>query len=346
MALVLLLVVVVPAEAAPPSHAGYRRIDLHDPVTGESFPVALWYPTRAVPAPVFLDASLSACRFPAMLCRWIAFEMQVATSAPPAEGAFGLIVISHGGGGLALNHRDLAIALASHGYVVAAPAHPRGGGNDISGVGVWVGRPKQVSQVIDAVLADAELGRHVQRERIGVVGHSNGGYTALAVAGAIPTPRALSDHCRRHPDDARFCSYGGAATRKATASSGTVPDVHDPRVRAIVLLAPNGVPFTDETLARVSVPVLLYGAERDDLTPVPYHAARLAKALPPDTEYVVVKGAGHFSFVTPFPGALALLAGEAARDPAGFDREAMHATMNREIAGFFDRKLRGGRQGL
>ena len=104
-----------------------------------------------------------------MLCRLIAFEMQVANNAPPAEGKFGFIVISHGAGGLSLNHRDLAMALASHGYVVAAPTHPRGKDNDISGVGVWVGRPKQVSRVIDALLEDAELGSHIQRERIGAV---------------------------------------------------------------------------------------------------------------------------------------------------------------------------------
>ena len=73
----------------------------------------------------------------------------------------------------------------------------------------------------------------------------------------------------------------------------------------------------------------------------------VAKALPPDSEHVVVRGAGHFSFVTRFPGALKLLAGEAARDPAGFDRDTMHATMNPEIVSFFGRKLRGGAsQGL
>ena len=30
----------------------------------------------------------------------------------------------------------IAMTLASHGYVVAAPTHPRGKGNDVSGVGV------------------------------------------------------------------------------------------------------------------------------------------------------------------------------------------------------------------
>jgi hypothetical protein len=36
---------------------------------------------------------------------------------------------------------------------------------------------------------------------------------------------------------------------------------------------------------------------------------------------------------------LKLVAGEAARDPEGFDRDAMHEVMNSEIVGFFDRRL-------
>jgi len=277
-----------------------------------------------------------------MLCRLIAFEMPVASNAPPADGTFGLIVISHGAGGLSVNHRDLAMALASRGYVVAAPMHPRGKDNDNSGVGVWVGRPRQVSRVIDTLLDDATLGPHIQRDRIGVVGHSNGGYTALAIAGAKPSPAASVAHCRQHPDDAKFCSFGGAATREATRKLGDIPDVHDSRVRAIVLMAPNAAPFTDDALARVTVPVRVYGAEHDDLTLVRYHAERLAKALPPQTEYVLVPRAGHFSFVARYPRILALLAGDAAQDPPGLDRDAMHEVVNSEITGFFDRKLPPG----
>jgi len=335
----MLLGVALAADAVPSSNVAYRRIDVQDAATGETFPVALWYPTHAPSAPLFLTGSLSACRLPAMLCRLIAFEMQAASNAPPAPGKFGLIVISHGAGGLALNHRDLAMALASHGYVVAAPMHARAGGNDISGVGVWVGRPKQVSRVIDTVLEDPGVGSHIQRERIGIVGHSNGGYTALAVAGAKPSTDAVIAHCRQHPDDVKFCAYGDAATREATRKVGDIPDVRDPRVRAIVLMAPNAAPFIDAALAMVVVPVRLYGAERDDLTLVRYHAGRVAKALPPGTEYRLVKGAGHFSFVARFPWALRFVAGEAAQDPEGFDRDAMHEVINPEIVGFFDRKL-------
>ena len=324
--------------AAPPWNVGYRQIEVQDPLTGQPFPVALWYPTSAAPVPLFLTDSLSPCRLPGLICRWIAYEMPVAQNAPVAAGAFGVVVVSHGAGGMALLHRDLAMALAAQGYVVAAPTHPRGKGNDISGIGVWVGRPKQVSRIIDTVLEDGELRSHIARERVGAVGHSNGGYTALAVAGARPSPSAVAAHCRQHPDDARFCGFGGAATREAAREVSDIPDLLDPRVRSIVLMAPNAAPFTDAALAKVTIPVLVYAAEKDDLTLVRYHADRLASALPQVT-CVLVRGAGHFSFVASFPPALKMIAGDGARDPDGFDRNALHEVMNREIVGFFNRTL-------
>ncbi len=340
MPLILSLCIAPMVHAAPPWNVGYRKIELQDALSGDLFPVALWYPTSAVPASLFMTGSLSPCRLPAILCRWIAFEMSVTQNAPLAAGTFGVIVVSHGAGGLALNHRDLAMALASQGYVVAAPTHPRGKGNDdVSGDAVWVGRPKQVSRAIDTVLEDGALRPHIDRERIGVVGHSNGGYTALAVAGATPSASAAAAHCREHPDDVRFCSQGGAATREARHEIGHVPDLRDPRVRSIALMAPNAAPFTDHALAKVTVPVLLYAAENDDLTRVRYHAERVARVVP-QTECVVIKGAGHFSFVAGFPTALKIVAGDAARDPNGFDRDAFHDVMNRKIVGYFNRTLR------
>src|SRR5215471_11560630 len=45
------------AHAAGAWNIGYRRLDLRDPVTGELFPVALWYPTHAASTPLFLTDS-------------------------------------------------------------------------------------------------------------------------------------------------------------------------------------------------------------------------------------------------------------------------------------------------
>lgn len=50
--------------------------------------------------------------------------------------------------------------------------------------------------------------------------------------------------------------------------------------------------------------------------------------------------------MTSFPRALKIVAGESARDPEGFDRDAMHEVMNPEVVSFFDRKLRAGESTL
>ncbi len=141
----VLLCLCFAVEAALSSNVGYRRIEIQDTATGETFPVAIWYPTDAQPSVLAFGP----------------YTMRVARDAAPAEGKFGLVVISHGSGGGALDHRDLAMALASAGYAVAAPMQPRDNFRDMSGVGsvsVWAGRPRQVSLVVDRVLEDQALG--------------------------------------------------------------------------------------------------------------------------------------------------------------------------------------------
>jgi 5,10-methylenetetrahydromethanopterin reductase len=68
------------------------------------------------------------------------------------------------------------------------------------------------------------------------------------------------------------------------------------------------------------------------------------RATDMDTQHYYMKVLGgqimsRFVFVARYPWALTFLAGDAARDPKGFDRDALHATMNPEIADFFDRAL-------
>jgi predicted dienelactone hydrolase len=245
-----------------------------------------------------------------------------------------------------LNHRDLAIHLAAHGYVVAAPEHPKDNYRDKSGVGsyeVWAGRPRQISASIDALLGDQAIGLNINQDRIGVVGHSAGGYTALAVIGGKADMTNLLRHCKDHPDDVGFCSYGGARARQAASQLPTttaIPDMPDRRIKAAVAMAPVGALFDASSFERVNIPVRIYCAGRDTLLPCRYHAEKIYKSLSRAGEYVVLQNAGHFSFIAPFPESIKGQAGEAAQDPDGFDRAAMHAKLNPEILDFFDRKLK------
>src|SRR5262245_52102141 len=72
------------AGAPPPWNVGFRTIAVHDALTRETFPAALWYPTPAAAAPLFVTGALSLCRLPAILCRAISYGMLVAQNGPVA----------------------------------------------------------------------------------------------------------------------------------------------------------------------------------------------------------------------------------------------------------------------
>jgi predicted dienelactone hydrolase len=247
------------------------------------------------------------------------YTADVATAAAPVEGRFPLVAVSHGTGSSPLLHRGLAAHLARHGFVVVMPEHARNHRGDDSLAGTatnLANRPRQVRQAIDAALT--ELGDFVVPDRIGVIGHSLGGYTALALAGGRPLTLAGET-----PD--------GRERR--------VDLEPDPRVKAIVLLAP-AVPWYREpgALDAVRVPVLMLTAEQDEHTP-PWHSDVVARGVRGPVEHRIVPGAGHYSFLTPFPATMSRPGFPPALDPPGFDRAAFHHHMYADVVTFLDRTL-------
>ena len=105
-------------------------------------------------------------------------------------------------------------------------------------------------------------------------------------------------------------------------------------------MAPPGILLDPVSLAKVGVPVRIYAAELDAVVPVRYHSEPLRETIKPTPEFVLVQGAGHYSFVEPFPEAVKRQVGEAATDPPGFDRAAFQGKLRREIVEFLDRALR------
>ncbi len=116
-----------------------------------------------------------------------------------------LIIFSHGFAGHRRQSTFLCTHLASHGYVVAAPDHI---GNTIHDMmrSVMSGdlgamysdlpfilqaRPNDVVASIDRVLDDEWSAPLVDRDRIGVCGHSLGGWTSLTVTASESRIRAV-----------------------------------------------------------------------------------------------------------------------------------------------------------
>nr|WP_295941885.1 hypothetical protein [uncultured Acidovorax sp.] len=339
-AFVALLAWATPASA---QYAGLRTLVVPgaEPVT-----VALFYPTPVVARTQPMGP----------------WRPVVTPGAPVATAPLkGLILISHGTGGHELGHHNLATRLAADGYLVAALRHPGDNWEDrsmITSGRYFSERPRQVSRVLDALLASPEWGPRIPGGRIGAVGHSAGGYTVLALAGAQAEPARAAQHCRSVSDDPGFCSLGKLPSRSqsgqatpaaavaaaptqgpAAAQDGPLVSVADPRIRAVVAMAPMAVVFTQGSLKAISVPVRLMVAERDAVLTGKYHGGYVAANLLA-AQASTVPGAGHFAFMAQSVWPLASEAGDAAANPEGFDRVAYHATLENEVAEFLDRQLR------
>jgi predicted dienelactone hydrolase len=251
------------------------------------------------------------------------YELSVAMNAPIACGAFPLVVVSHGSGGTPMSHRTLAAHLARNGIVVAMPEHPGNNRNNndlVDTVDNLTNRPRHVRQVIDWAFSISPFASSLLPDTVAIIGHSMGGYTALAVAGGVPTsfPRESPD---RQPQQIEVDP--------------------DPRVKALVLLAPATPWFRAAgALSSVRLPILLWTAKKDEITP--HLNADLVKAGVRDQaliEHWVTVGAGHFSFLTPFTAAMTNPGFPPSQDPEGFDRARFHQDLNAGILGFLRRVL-------
>lgn len=327
-----LLTLATPAQA---QHAGLRNFSMAGatPTT-----VALFYPTSVAARAVSMGPWLPV----------------VALGAPASAAPLkGLILLSHGTGGTELNHHNLGTRLARDGYLVAAVRHEGDNWQDRSLVTsgrYFSERPRQVSRVLDALLASPEWGARIPVDRIGAVGHSAGGYSVLALAGAEAEPARAAQHCRSVQDDPGFCTLAKssavgpagsapAALAPAVASLDVPPDadlvsVPDPRIRAVVAMAPMAVVLTPQSLAAIRVPVRVLIAGQDAVLHRPYHGGHVLAHLA-GARASTVAGAGHFAFMAQSTWPLPSPAGDAAANPPGFDRPAFLAELDDEVAGFF-----------
>src|SRR5579864_5624982 len=134
------LILFVALVAASAHAAGFQYGTAPNP-DGQPLELGIWYPSDAPVSPQPLGL----------------FTQEVALYAPIAGKNLPLIVISHGTGGGASSHYDTAIALADAGFIVVALTHSGDNYSDQSlqfTKANFVGRPAQVSHVIDYMLND------------------------------------------------------------------------------------------------------------------------------------------------------------------------------------------------
>lgn len=132
-------------------------------------------------------------------------DLPLRINYPDGKGPFPIVLFSHGAWGCKDGHIGMTELWASHGYVTIQPDH-----QDSRNLGVkigdqkvfeyWESRPADISFILDSLGAlekkVPDLAGEMDRQRIGVSGHSYGANTAQLVGGT----KILPDNKKRFED--------------------------------------------------------------------------------------------------------------------------------------------------
>ncbi|MFM7221489.1 MAG: alpha/beta hydrolase [Nodosilinea sp.] len=218
---------------------------------------------RTYPADVFLPQNLAAI-----------------------TGPLPIVVISHGLGDSRASFFELAAHVASHGFAVALPDHV--GSNSTQKQAMLTGldhetfraqdfldRPLDISFLLDELerLNVTTFEGQFDVSRVTAVGHSFGGYTALALGGATIDFDRLAQRCDPAAnllvDAAMVLECRALELREdAAVMERFAQGTQDDRVKLVIALATVSNLFGPRGMAQVSVPVMVLGGEVDLLAPV------------------------------------------------------------------------------
>lgn len=258
-----------PTGCTGPLNVGYRIVALP---SGRK--AAVWYPTQAAASSFSYAPDVASTLAP--------------DAAPATCSTFPLLLFSHGLGGCGTQSLFITETLARRGYVVAAPDHadalcrvdgaaPSGNGitePSVADPGSWndttyLDRKRDLQTLLDTLLGGSPWSTQIDAARIGIVGHSLGGYSALGLTGAWPSWK-------------------------------------DPRIKAALLLSPYVAPYQVKgTLGGVTGVALMYQGSQLDLFITPgLEGPNGAYALAAPPKYFVKLFLGtHFEWTNVLCGA-------------------------------------------
>ncbi len=219
-----------------------------------------------------------------------------------------VIILSHGLASSPEGLENVAQYLTSYGFVVAIPQHPgsdtnqakallEGYSREVFDLQEFINRPQDISYVIDELERrnQDEFGGRLDLENVGVGGHSFGGYTSLAVAGAVIDFDYLQKICER--------LYGGLNISlllqcRALKLPRQTYNFRDPRVKAVLGANPvNSGIFGKKGLSEINIPVLLVSGNYDPATPAVFEQLRSFIWLTtPDKSLMLAEGQAHVDF--------------------------------------------------
>ena len=308
--------------------------------------VVIWYPSEAS-----ADEKEQAIGDPPF---FLAGRAAKDTSLAPSFGTYPLIALSHGTGGSALQMAWLGTYLAARGNIVVAVNHP--GNNAVTGytpqgfVEAWE-RAKDVSMVIDGMLADRRFGSKIDRKRIGAAGFSLGGYTMFELAGGTTDFERLIGWCEQSGHRASCNPPEMPDLVEKFEAMKDRPDVRqslqhagdsyrDPRIKAIFTIAPAiARAFDLESLKQIEIPVVIVAGAADVIAPPADNAQVYASNVKGAQLTILPGGVGHYTFLAVGTDLGKSKMPQFFADNPGVDREAVHNQVAEMAGDFFEKEL-------
>jgi predicted dienelactone hydrolase len=228
----------------------------------------------------------------------------------PVQG-FPLVVISHGLGGTSASFTYLAEYLAERGIAVVAIEHA--GSNDQQLFALLTGqsgavvqdeeflrRPREVSFTLNTLTSlntrDSPIQGRLDLNRVGVLGQSFGGYTALALGGATFDAEGLGQVC---PPGTLTFNPSLLLQCQAVRLNDPGNSLSDPRIRSIFAINPIGSALFGKTgFGQIAVPVMLVASTGDTVAPAFPEQLQPFTWLSTPTRYLLMIDQGtHFSTI-------------------------------------------------
>ncbi len=217
-----------------------------------------------------------------------------------------LAVITHGFGSSQANFEYLARHLASHGYMVLVPEHI--GSNteykeaflrgeisvDVSPIEFY-SRPQDITYLLNKVERDPELNKLINWSQVGILGHSFGGNTALAIAGATINQERINQLCQQNQ-----ISLNMSMLLQCRAS-GLPPgdtNLRDPRIKAVVAANPvTSTALGPEGMGQINIPTMMLAGSKDTTTPFIVEQAHPFLWLNAENKYLGVMAGGTHGYL-------------------------------------------------
>ncbi|MEM1366185.1 MAG: alpha/beta fold hydrolase [Pseudomonadota bacterium] len=315
---------------------GMQELNIEDPAGNRDLQGFVWYPTTQTERTVRAHGNQV----------WQAIT--VLPDAEPAAGEFPIVVLSHGMFGNARNQAWLAQELVADGYIVAAIDHPGTTtfNRDADERRMMWKRPQDVSRVIDHLTEDWKLSGIADSNQIYAAGHSLGGWTVAALAGAQYDGEAFSSFCEGQQDELVCNIFQGWKVGQDPAELELMQqDLSDDRISAFVLFDMGGAQtFSTSSVAAIDRPTLVYGAaaQQEGALDLDVASRAFVQAMPSENvTYIEGETYAHFDFLgVCTEHALDILRAEVPDDvyvcEDGTDaRRAEHDVIAAEVSAFF-----------